>query len=163
MACDARSKFMPNAIPHLGKYTKKIADAEDVRQHADNVRAASPAVDVWGNMSPKKKLMLRLLQNVWCNMSPKKESKTSGAAIGMSLPTAGSRRFPSCLRETYNLAYVGTLRKNKRESPDQMLGKKIFLGSKCFWVQRRHGTGQFCKWPKQDPEKAGLTCVLHAL
>jgi len=46
MTCDSRSYLVLNAMPYLGKYTRRVADADNVRQHAGNCDAASAVVEL---------------------------------------------------------------------------------------------------------------------
>ena len=112
MACDARSKFMLNAIPYLGKYTIKVADADDARQHPGNVDAASAFVET-------KPLAQYVTEKLVEKYRGSGRNVTAGNWF-TSVPLLKS------LRETYGLAYVGTLRKSKREIPHEMLDKRNF-------------------------------------
>ena len=119
MVCDSRSKFMLNAIPYLGKYTKRVADADDVRQHEGDFDAASAAVQ-------SKPLAQYVTEKLV------KRYRGSGKNV-----TAGnwftSVALVKSLRENYGLTYVGAVRKNKREIPYEMLDKKnFFLGQSAF-------------------------------
>jgi len=96
MACDARSKFMLNAIPSPENTPKKLKMRKML-------------------VSMQVSLMLRLLmssQKLWRNIPLKNWLQNTGTALGMSLPTTGSCQFPlSKGREKLSayVLYVGTL------------------------------------------------------
>jgi len=81
MVCDSRSYFMLNAIPYLAKCTRRVADADDVRQHAGDFDAASTAM----------------------------ESKAFGAIYNRKIGQRVQRQGQEC--HCRQLVYVGTSRK----------------------------------------------------
>jgi len=101
MVCDLRLCFMLNAIPYLVKYTRRVADADDVRQHAGDFNAASAAVE----SKPLAQYVTELLVKGYSGSG----RNCTADNWFTSVPLAQS------LRDDYGLTYVGTICKTKKK------------------------------------------------
>jgi len=119
MVCDSRLCFMLNAIPYLGKYTRRVADADNIRQHAGDYNAASAAVE-------SKPLAQYVTETLAKGYSGSGRNVTADNWF-TSVPLVKS------LRDDFCLTYMGTICKNKKEIPYEMLDKKNFAsGQSAF-------------------------------
>jgi len=100
MVCDSRSCFKLNAIPCLAKYTRRVADADDVRQHAGDFNAASAAVE----SKPLAQYVTEKLVKVFSGSG----RNVTAVKWFTSVPLVKS------FRDDYGLTYVGTIRKNTK-------------------------------------------------
>jgi len=102
MVCDSRLSFMLNAIPYLPKYTRRVAVADDVRQHAGDFDAASAAVE-------SKPLAQYVTEKLVKGFSGSGRNGTADNWF-TSVPLVKS------LRDDYGLTFVGTIRKNTKRN-----------------------------------------------